>query len=535
MAPHIIRIAIVGFGPRGLGALEALLREAEPRKQSLAIELFDPAPWPAAGPNFSPDESEVCLLNLPLRAIDLPPPVTDAPSSFPDWVRPQGYDDEAFVPRALLGQYLNMRYAELAASLPAEVTLSHHAVQVTSASRDGGWHLHSGTSDYGPYDHVLLSVGQPETADDDQMAEWRDHAARHGLDLAHAYPGHALIAAADAWAGKTVAIRGLGLSALDVVGLLTQGLGGRFEDQRYIASGREPARIVPFSLDGHAPAPKPATAEIDARFDPLPAEDAAFRDALTTALVGPPDKALTTICTALEAPTLRILGETDPSAVRHWLQTERDEPGTQETRDTTATLRAHIAQAEGDTPSIGYTIGQLWRKWQPLLREGYLAAPVGPQTATALTDFDEGLKRYSYGAPVATLRHLLTLIETGLVDPRAADAPDITATAQGWRLHEDDTTLTAAIMIDSVLPAAALPPVSDPLIEALKTTHLTALADDLGARTTPEGAATTPEGTRIKGLWLAGRLANGSVIAADSIHDCFGIVPRRWARAVLAP
>ncbi|WP_297111668.1 FAD/NAD(P)-binding domain-containing protein [uncultured Devosia sp.] len=544
MGPGSIRIAIVGFGPRGLGALEALVRQVGAESAGVAVDLFDPVGWPAAGPNFSPDESPVCLLNLPVRTIDLPPPTGGGPDDMSEWLGPE--DAEAFVPRARLGAYLNARFRDLQSRLPEGMTVTLHHRQITGAERAGRqWRLTDGSPDdgpydHGPYDHVLLSLGQPETGDDKQTARWREHAGRHALAFMDAYPATALVRAAETWAGRTVGIRGLGLSALDVVNILTLGLGGGFEDGRYVPSGREPQRIVPFSLDGHAPSPKPADAAVDARFEPLEEETGSLQAALRAALDGPPGTALKTVCDAIVMPARRILEETggdaDAAAVGRWLAAERESPGSQETRGTVDALRAGIAEAEGRVPpSVGYVIGQLWRKWQPLLREVYDGMDKPAATAQAMTGFDEGLKRYSYGAPVGTLRHLLALIEAGIVDPRAADDPDIALTPDGWQLEADDRAVTANVMVDSVLPPAALEPVTDSLVTGLaKASCVVPMADGLGARCSVDGAALGADGASVPGLWLAGRLTNGSTIAGDSIHDCFGIIPDRWAKAVVA-
>jgi uncharacterized NAD(P)/FAD-binding protein YdhS len=534
------RIAIVGFGPRGLGALEALTRAAEAGGTPVAVDIFDPGRWPAAGPNFSPDENEACLLNLPLRTLDLPPPPEGGIESFGAWLGNAGRDGEAYLPRARLGQYLVARFEALMSRLPVhiKVTLNRHRIE--KAKHDSaGWTLHAEGEAFGPYHHILLSLGQPETRPDKQLARWQNHADEHGLALCSAYPGADLVTAAEGWAGRVVGIRGLALSALDVVRLLSIGLGGRFENGRYLPSGREPGRIVPFSLDGHAPAPKPANAALDEQFDPRPEEYNAFETALGKILMDGTDD-LAPICHTLASATLRVLADSGSDATRDtvddWLRTERESPGAQERRGTTAALCANIAQAEGTAqPEIGYVIGQVWRKLQPQLRSIYDATPVNAATASALTDFDEGLKRYSYGAPVETARQLLTLIEAGLVEPRAADDPDIRLTPEGWQLHSGDQSLTVDIMIDSVLPSPVLARVEEPLIENLRTsTILQPLGEGLGARCARDASLIAPGGETAPGVHLIGRLANGSAIAADSIHDCFGANNERWARAVIA-
>lgn len=536
----VVRVAIVGFGPRGLGALESLARAAVETEVPVMVDIFEPGQWPAAGPNFSPDESDVCLLNLPLREIDLPPAFDDGICGFAAWLGKTGHDRDSYVPRARLGEYLVARFQALLARLPAHVQVTLHRQRIENARRDGDyWKLCAKDGACHDFHHVLLSLGQPATRPDRQLEQWRSHATGNGLSLSSSYPGAALIAAAADWAGRNVGIRGMALSALDVVRLLSVGLGGRFEDGRYLPSGREPARIVPFSLDGHAPAPKPASATLDETFDPLPGENEAFVIALRETLQNGTED-LSPILRALAEASVRVIdrlgGDAPRDIVDAWLRTEITSPGAQEKRSTTAALAANIAQAGGSVrPEIGYVIGQIWRKWQPQLRSVYDRTSVPPSTAKALTGFDEGLKRYSYGAPAESARQFLALIEAGLVEPRAADDPDIRLVPDGWEIRSGDQLQTVSVMIDSVLPAPVLERVDEPLIRDLqRSVNLHPLGEGLGARCDANASVISIGGHAEPGLWLIGRLANGSVIAEDSIHDCFSATNSAWAQAVIA-
>lgn len=542
------RLAIVGLGPRGLGALEALVRQATAEGPGLEVDLFDPMSWPGAGPNFAPDQSPLCRLNIPLRAVrpGASPVAGGGPGGFADWLGADGGDPDHFPARAELGGYLAARMARLVASGPPGLTLTHRPLAVHGidmAERGQGWLLtDTDGATHGPYAEVLLTQGQPDTAPDKQLARWQDHAAASGATLLPAYPADRLLAAAGDWAGRSVAIRGLGLATLDVLRLLTQGQGGRFEGGRYAASGREPARILPFSRDGLAPVPKPATAALDARFQPREDETAAFRQALAQALRQPdPEAALDRLTEALRGPALRILGETgaapaEAAGLSDWLAQERAAPGSQERRDTTEALRAGIAEAHGHAaPSAGYVLGQLMRHWQDELRMEFNPAPADPEVASAIIGFDEGLKRYSYGPPVEAAEELLVLIEAGLVDPRAADDPDVRLVADGWQLVDEDATARAGVMIDAVLPAPDLDRVTDPLMRGLiEAGRAVPVGAGLGARTCPDARLLDEGGEAQAGLCLLGRLAQGSVIAVDSIHDCFGAAADRWAEGVLA-
>ncbi|WP_458792850.1 FAD/NAD(P)-binding protein [Yoonia sp. MH D7] len=81
------RIAIVGFGPRGLGALEALGTASTQKLTKITIDIFDPQHHLGAGPNFAPDQSPLSLLNIPVRALDIDPPafLSGKIGTFADW------------------------------------------------------------------------------------------------------------------------------------------------------------------------------------------------------------------------------------------------------------------------------------------------------------------------------------------------------------------------------------------------------------------------------------------------------------------
>lgn len=540
MTKHTRKLAVIGCGPRGLGALEALAIDARHRGMRFQIGIFDSLDRLGAGPNFHPDEDPLCILNIPVRILDIDPPdfMADHIAPFADWSATDYIDDD-FPPRADLGAYLEARFTALCDAAQDVFDITHIRAKARAIQHSDGWTMTTSDGQHGPYDEVLLSPGQPATEPDPQRAKWADHADANGLDLRSAYPGTALLDAAENWQGKTVAIRGLGLSTHDVLRLLTVGLGGQFKDGGYKKSGREPPQILPFSRDGLPPAPKPATARIDGLFDPTKGEVETFKAALKQAVTQTPDAALQTICAALVSPTLRILdacnGAQSRELVEQWLATECSDPGTQDIQDTRTALRTTIDMAlHRITPSAGYVIGQLWRKLQNDIRSGVNGATLTADTATALVGFDEGLKRYSYGPPVAASEQLLTLIDDGVVSLQAVDDPDILMETDGWRLVEGDDALLAPVMIDAVLPGPDLNAITDPLFKgALDKGFLTPVDDGFGAQTRPDGSLVGRDGVAQNGLSLLGRLSLGSVIATDSLHDCFGASTHRWAAGVI--
>ncbi len=532
------RIAMVGLGPRGLGALEALAAGASKAGRTLSVDVFDARPSCGAGPNFDPEESPICLLNIPMRDIAIRPPGFTRVGGFADWLT-DAPDPDEFPTRAELGRYLEARWADL--TNLGLLTLTHRTERVEVLHQVAeGWTLQVAGQDFGPYAEVLLTPGQPAVTPDDQLAGWQEHDRQSAATLAQAYPARRLAGAAKDWTGQTVAIRGLALSAFDVLRVLTVAQGGRFENRRYHPSGREPARILPFSLDGKPPFPKPGTGELDSRFLPRQEETAAFERAIGDAARGPAEDVAPLISSALVPVVTRILRACDAAQeaaqVANWLALEWNTPGVQETDSPFETLQSGVAMAEGAAaPSIGYTVGQVWRKWQDELRVGYNPAQTKPATAQKVVGFDEGLKRYSYGPPLTSSLELMALIEAGLVDLAFAADPGIEQVGDGWALSASDRREVARVMIDGVMASPDLSSVTDPLVAGLVDDgQLSPLAEGVAARTTADGGLIDKAGQVVPGLCLLGRLALGSVVAADSLHDCFGASGVRWAEGVLA-
>jgi len=544
----MLRVAIVGGGPRGLAACERLLDRARPGTP-LALTVFESASEVGPGPNHDPAQPLLDRLNLPLRLVDIPARERQGePGSFEAWAARTLPDcgPEDYPARADLGRFLAARWDALASDRPDNVAIEHIRAQVTQAERqDRGWMLSDGDRPHGPFDEVLLCPGHQPVEPDDQIRRWRAHATAAGATLMHAYPANVLLDAAQEWQGKTVAIRGLALSMIDVMRLLTEGLGGRFEaDEQghlvYRRSGREPARLLPFSLDGLPPAPKPATAALDAACDPRPDHIERFTHGLRSALESASGAAMAFICEALTdiaGDILSRFGVADArDAVRHWLDIEA-KGGEHDHGDATAAqvLAAYLAMAEGRrTPGTGYAVGQVWAKLQPYLRMAWADADIPPGTAQDVVHFDEGLKRFSYGPPPSAAREMLALIDAGMLDLRAVEHPDILLVDDGWRLSAEDGEATAAVMIDAVLASPELEHCTAPLIAQLRDAGmLVPVAEKLGARTTAKGRVLDAAGKPVPGLSLIGRLAIGSVIAADDIVDCFGASMTRWTEAVL--
>jgi uncharacterized NAD(P)/FAD-binding protein YdhS len=544
---RILRLAIVGGGPRGLAAAEALRARADATRTRISLTLFEPHPAIGAGPHHDPSQTPLNRLNIPLRLIDIAPAGFPGAhvGSFQEWAGGHlaGVGPDDYPSRRDLGRFLTARWHDLVDSASAQFDIAVVRHEAKRLMRDSTrWRMETEEGSFGPFDEVLLTPGHQPVEPDPQLARWRAHADKTGATLIAAYPSDVLMTAARDWQGHTVAIRGLALSMIDVMRALTIGQGGRFvrsdSGLHYEASGLEPARLLPFSLDGVPPAPKPASAKLDAVYDPDAAELGRFETSLAKAVAGSAEEVMALIgegLAALSAPVCERFGGKEAD-IAGWLAIELSEEAEHpaEERPPASILADHLAMAEGRAaPSPGYVVGQVWRKLQNSLRRVYNPAGISGETATALVRFDEGMKRFSYGPPALAAAEMLALARSGLLDLRAVDDPDIAMVQGGWRLSGEKGEATAKVMVDSVLPSPELAKLSGPLLADLrKQGLLSPVGTKLGARTTGEGCVLDASGNPVRGLSMLGRLALGSVIATDSVHDCFGASVGRWAESV---
>ncbi|CAM5562535.1 FAD/NAD(P)-binding protein [Streptomyces narbonensis] len=285
-------IVVVGAGPRGTGFLERLAASLPELygDDPLDIHLVDPHP-PGPGRIWRTGQSSLLWMNSQAEdvtmftdeTVRLDGPVRPGPT-LADWA---GIEGRTFPTRPQQGAYLRWVYARALAALPASVTVHEHR---TTALRVGGprdgrqrvW-LEAGTEPL-LADLVVLTVGHLGAEPDPEQRAFADFSARHRL--VHLPPDFTADTDLSALpAGEPVLVRGFGLAFVDLMVLLTEGRGGRYEsegdDLVYVPSGREPVlhvgsrRGVPYHskigyvLDGERP-PLPrffGTEQTDALLD----------------------------------------------------------------------------------------------------------------------------------------------------------------------------------------------------------------------------------------------------------------------------
>lgn len=176
----------------------------------------------------------------------------------------------SFATRQLQSKYLEWFFRRAVRSLGSDVTVTVHrdtAVSVAPISAepadanpqgddDGGYSVRLAGGGTLHADVVITALGHTDAEPDARSAAWSDFAARHGGF--HAAPSYTTdVDYSPIAPGQDVIVLGMGLAFVDLLVLLTEGRGGRFEETsdaglRYLPSGTEPRlwagsrRGVPF-------------------------------------------------------------------------------------------------------------------------------------------------------------------------------------------------------------------------------------------------------------------------------------------------
>ena len=257
-----MELAIIGLGSWGLSVLERLVTGSRTQWGPVRVHVIEPD-TPGSGV-YAVDQPDYLLLNTPCGQISLYPWHDEGPSpeyavGMYEWVTAAGYrwvgeecridpsgreiTPDDYLPRRVMGEYLQWFYATLVASAPAKVEIVHHRVEAidVEAQRGGRERVIFADGQFVDVDYVILTSGHTDNTQPDA----------NPAHFPRPYPVGRY--AGTIPAGSAVAVEGLGLIALDVLMALTVGRGGTFVDKgdrlRYVASGQEPT-VRLFSRSG---------------------------------------------------------------------------------------------------------------------------------------------------------------------------------------------------------------------------------------------------------------------------------------------
>lgn len=263
----MVKIAIVGLGPWGVCALERIVTTARGGlRPGMTVEVHVIEPESPGSGIYDVTQPDYLLLNNPCGQLSLYPFAGEGDQpryalGLFDWAVAHGYrwvgdrcviepsgvpiEPHHFLPRRLMGEYLQWFYHALVADAPPTVDVLYYpttAVDIAPRS-DGREQVHLADGRNVVVDQVIVTSGH--TANRAQ-----DGTGSHPAELSP-YPVSSYDVRVPA--GATVGVSGMGLVALDVMMALTVGRGGKFvqdgDGLRYRPSGREPLIHV-FSRSG---------------------------------------------------------------------------------------------------------------------------------------------------------------------------------------------------------------------------------------------------------------------------------------------
>ncbi|QDO39176.1 FAD/NAD(P)-binding protein [Streptomyces sp. RLB3-17] len=244
-------LVIVGAGPRGTGLIERIAANAPElyAGSGLDIHLVDPHP-PGAGRIWREAQSPLLWMNSHAEDVTM---FTDETVVMDGPVRPgptlhewAAIDGRTFADRKLQGAYLSWVHEQAVAALPPDVTVHHHPCRAlrVSGPREGRQQVWlEGRPRPLLADLVVLALGHLDAELDQEQGELATYA--HAHDLVHLPPDFTADSDLSSLApGEPVLVRGFGLAFVDLMVLLTEGRGGRYDGDTYLPSGREPVLYV---------------------------------------------------------------------------------------------------------------------------------------------------------------------------------------------------------------------------------------------------------------------------------------------------
>ncbi|WP_033293088.1 FAD/NAD(P)-binding protein [Amycolatopsis jejuensis] len=239
-----MRICIVGAGPRGTGVLQRLCALSS----GLEVHVVDPYP-PGPGRIWRRAQPDLLWMNSPVGGVDM---FGELPSLW-EWVRGASLSalgefageasritERRFASRPLAGVYYEQVFTEAAAGARVHVHRCRAVDVRDHGSAQAVWL--EGSSSPLVVDAVILTQGHVGARPSPASLSLASYADSHGLT--YRPPGHAS-EVSSLQPGESVLLRGMGLTFIDQVTLLTQGRGGKFRRTSagslvYEPSGEEP-------------------------------------------------------------------------------------------------------------------------------------------------------------------------------------------------------------------------------------------------------------------------------------------------------
>jgi len=572
---NIRKIGIIGIGPRGGYALERLILELS-RKNSLStihLSLFEATGNFGNGQVYSLDQNLSNWINITERILELDErkeiqtnnlKIASFPS-YHDWVD-KDFDAisndaiDTYPPRKQIGEYLSQRFQSLVKPLIQSniVTLYKELVKEVKLLDNGKIQITSNVKAYEEFDEVLLTIGHQTTELSQQISDWDKFAIdKKNINLFKSpYPVADYLHHKNLNNQSIIGIRGFGLAMIDTVRAIAEKFGSfivldeKTQSFTYQTEKETPI-LFPFSLDGLPPSPKPLNVKIDKWFKPPEASILIFEKQIGNKKnqeeADSPRFLIEAFAPIAADIYLQIANTINPQnlskaaieeIIVKWLEDQKFEHSLIIPRQQSAekSMASFVEMAIGKTAiSLDYCIGQVWRHCQPSIYKKLSFSECSDKVFSEIIELDESTKRYSYGPPVASIQQLLALVQAGILNLDMVNDPNIELTKEGWQFQRSGKSITATIMIDSVLDAPQIKSVSSPVVTNMLDDNLIkAVHDNLGVETNDYGYLISRDTDKKIPIALLGRLAKGTIIGVDAILECFGSRPLQWAKQASA-
>ena len=565
------KVGIIGIGPRGGYATERLILELVKQKSfsNIHLSLFESTGNFGSGQVYNLLQNSSNWINITERilelnnreAIDTSTLSIPLFPSYHEWIEKDfntlSIDTiDTYPPRAHIGKYLSQRFQTLTKPLINSniVSLYNERVKEVNWLNNNKIQIITSGNIYVEFDEILLTIGHQLTELSQQIKDWSEFVdGKTNINLFKApYPVADYLHHENLSNKSVIGIRGFGLAMIDVVRAIAENF-GRFviEDKQtrhcsFQAEKEIKNMFVPFSLDGLPPSPKPLNARIDKWFEPSEAAILHFEQQIGDKQIQEEAETPHFLIAAF-APIAAAIYSELPNAINpqnmsktdienliiRWLEDQSYKhplfiPNKQPARKS---MEEFVEMAIGQGAiSLDYCIGQVWRHCQPSIYEALSFNNCSDSVFAKIIALDESTKRYSYGPPVESIQQLLALIEAGVLNLDFINDPNIELTKEGWRFHIDNQSISATIMIDSVLDAPQIKSVKSSIVKNMLFDDLIKVVhDNLGVKTDECGYLISKNNDKKIPIALLGRLAKGTIIGVDAILECFGSRPQQWA------
>lgn len=564
-------LGIVGIGPRGLFALENYMLELK-KSNSLSnihLLLFEETGNFGNGHVYNINQADANWVNINERILELEERKeinfenVNIPAfpSYHDWAEKDfsklsKKEIDSYPLRSKIGKYLSERFKSFAESLLKIklITLFKEKVVDINLSGENKIILQTNLKTYDHIDEILLTIGHQPTQDSEQIVKWEKFSSNKDdvFLFKSPYPIKDFLKPKYINKNNIIGIRGFGLAMIDVVRSIATNLGDFFIIDDSIRSCKYESEdeisniLVPFSLDGLPPAPKPLNAFVDEWFQPTTQQIQKFEKIIGDKSIQQKAKDPGFLLNAFSEIAAQIyldlprsyadqkmsIQETE-NIIQKWLQNNDFEHSNivSVKQNPEKTMKDFVAMAVGEKPiSLDYCIGQVWRHCQPSMYSELSFNECSNEVFKQIIDLDESTKRYSYGPPVESIQQLLALIEAKVMTLDFVNNPDFELKNKGWLLHCGGKEITVNIMIDSVLDSPQIEAVNSSIIKNLLSNDLIkSVHDDLGISIDEDTYVISQNENKHIPIALLGRLAKGTVIGVDAIRECFGERPKIWA------